>query len=328
MTALDKNTVLHNRYQIVRLVGKGEQSTVYQAFDQELRTPVALKQLYCNDPQFVAAFAREAPVLTNLKHPSLPRLFDHFEENGQLYLVMEFIPGIDLASQLVYRGQPFAIGDVIKWGSQLLDVLEYLHSHNPPVIHGNIKPQNLKIAGNGKLILLDVGLSSLLAASNDESRATNPSHYAAPEQLQGEAPDARNDLYAVGATLYHLATGREPIDALSRATAHCNKQPDPLPSSRTLNSQIPAHLDELISQAMAISPEERPASAAAMRQALMSSAASVSRPNISPRPASLKQAISIEPSKAEMPPVNIFAFLLIFAVVAFVIGVMLAVVFS
>lgn len=370
MTAHVKNTVLQNRYQIVRLVGKSEMGAVYQAFDQHLRIPVALKQLLNYDPHYGADFASEVSVLADLKHESLPRILDHFEDGNQLYLVMEFFPGIDLASQLDYQGQPFPISDVINWGKLLLDVLEYLHSHNPPVIHRDVKPQNLKITDKGKLILLDFGLAKPVLTTSEPNEVAHPSHYAALEQLQGGTVDERSDLYGVGATLYHLATGRKPIDALTRAEALRNSQPDPLVASSTLNKQIPADLDGLISQALAISADERPASAALMRQALAISgdkrptntklkrqtstlsvsAPAVTSPSIAIEAAPLKQTTSVNTvqpktlpaniavQSEELPadiavqpeelPANIFGIFMIFAIVAFCVGVLLAVLLS
>jgi serine/threonine protein kinase len=277
MTSASGNMLLQNRYQIVRLIGKGGMGAVYEAFDHNGKRPVALKLLLNKEPQFAAMFAEEAQALANLKHKALPKVLDHFEANNQHYLVMEFVPGQDLADQLLYRGQPFPIETIVNWGKELLDVLEYLHSRTPPVIHRDIKPQNLKIGEHGTLMLLDFGLAKPLQASGTTGKFAQISRYAALEQLQAGTVDARSDLYALGATLYHLATGQKPIDSVKRSAACLSNQPDPLPASITLNSQIPHHLDAIMSQALALSPEERPTSAA-IRQVLMTPLPAVSSP--------------------------------------------------
>lgn len=272
MPLLTAQTLIHNRYQIVRLVGQGGMGAVYEAFDQRLRIPVALKQLLLNEPQIAAAFAREAHLLAGLRHSALPRMIDHFEYANEHFLVMEFIPGDDLATLLAQRGHAFPVQQVLNWGDQLLDVVEYLHQRQPPLLHRDIKPQNLKLSDSGALMLLDFGLAKGLQAASGVTTAPSliayTPQYAPLEQIQGASADPRSDLFAIGATLYHLMTGTPPIDALTRAAALIANQSDPLPASRTLNSQIPLHVDAALTQALALAPDHRPASAAAMRQAL------------------------------------------------------------
>src|ERR671939_461060 len=153
------NTLLQNRYLVVSQIGQGGMGAVYIATDQRFGSTVALKETFFDDPSLRKAFEREARLLNHLRHPALPRVSDHFmEEEGQ-FLVMEYIAGDDLAEKLRERGSAFPLNEVLNWADQLLDALDYLHAQEPPVIHRDIKPQNLKLTPRGHIVLLDFGLA-------------------------------------------------------------------------------------------------------------------------------------------------------------------------
>src|SRR5262249_38440728 len=156
---LASETVLQDRYRVVKIIGHGGMGAVYEAVDLRLGNTVALKQTLFNDEELSRAFEREGRLLAGLHHPALPRVSDHFIEGDGQFIVMEFIPGDDLAKLLKLRGRPFDCDQVLEWAHQLLDALDYLHSHRPPIIHRDIKPQNLKLTGEGRLIVLDFGLA-------------------------------------------------------------------------------------------------------------------------------------------------------------------------
>ena len=156
---LAPNTLLQDRYRIVRQLGQGGMGTVYEAVDQRLSSIVAIKENFLTSDEARRSFAREASLLANLRHSSLPNVIDHFAEGDGQYLVMEFIPGDDLAQLLEIRGRPFPAADVLRWGDEILKALVYLHSHNPPILHRDIKPSNLKLTREGELFLLDFGLA-------------------------------------------------------------------------------------------------------------------------------------------------------------------------
>jgi serine/threonine protein kinase len=272
---LPVNTLLQGRYLIVEQIGRGGMGAVYKATDTRLRSTVALKETLVGGELLLKAFEREAQLLAGLRHPSLPRVSDHFiDESGQ-FLVMEFIPGDDLATLLIKRGSPFPTLDVLRWGDQLLDALDYLHSRQPPVIHRDIKPQNMKLTDRGEIILLDFGLAKGAAM---QTRLTGASsifgytpHYAPLEQIQGAGTDPRSDLYSLAATLYHLLTGQPPTDALTRAAAKINDDPDPLMPANLLNPDVPGAVASVLVRAMAQNPNQRHPNAAAMRTALRDS---------------------------------------------------------
>ncbi|RIK35326.1 MAG: hypothetical protein DCC55_30640 [Chloroflexi bacterium] len=267
---LAPGALLQDRYQIVRPIGRGGVGAVYQAIDQRLGHAVAIKEILYSDPLLRAAFEREARLLAALRHPALPKVTDHFVEEAGQFLVMEFIPGEDLASLLLRQREPLAVDDVARWADQLLDVLTYLHSQNPPVIHRDIKPHNLKLNEQREVILLDFGLAKGAPGQTHSERsiAGYTLHYASPEQLRGEQTDPRSDLYALAAALYDLLSAVKPPDALRRLTATAAGQPDPLRPIDMLNPAVSSALATVIHQALALAPAARFADAAAMRLSL------------------------------------------------------------
>src|SRR3982750_4127042 len=228
MKALAQNTLIQNRYLVVHLIGKGGMGEVYLAVDQRLGSAVALKRtFFAGDEMLGTAFEREARILARMRHPALPKVSDHFTENQEQYLVMEHISGDDLAKRLEIAQKPFPVSWVMFWADQLLDALSYLHSHEPPIIHRDIKPQNLKLTDENHVILLDFGLSknSTAQTRTDDSGSTGSTgsvvgytpHYAPMEQIRGIGTSPKSDIYSLSATLYQLMTNSVPADALSRA---------------------------------------------------------------------------------------------------------------
>jgi formylglycine-generating enzyme required for sulfatase activity/predicted Ser/Thr protein kinase len=275
---LAPNTILQNRYRVVRELGHGGMGTVYEALDQRVNCIVALKETTAGDnDEARRAFEREASLLGNLRHSSLPKVMDYFSEQDGDFLIMEFIPGHDLAELLELRGSPFPQTQAMLWADELLKVLEYLHRQKPPILHRDIKPSNLKLTKQGEIFLLDFGLAkgSLgqmpTLASSQSVRGYTPV-YASLEQIHGQGTDARSDIYSFGATLYHLLTGAAPIDAPTRFHALEDDQTDPLALIQKVNPQVSPAVAAIIHSAMAVSRKHRPASAAEMRKALQKAA--------------------------------------------------------
>ena len=270
---LTPETVLQSRYRVVRQLGQGGMGAVYEAVDERLDSTIALKETFFADERLRKQFEREARLLARMHHPALPRVSDHFAEGEGQFLVMHFIDGDDLAAMSAKRGGPFPTDQVLTWADQLLDALDYLHTQEPQIIHRDIKPQNLKLTPRGQIILLDFGLAK--GQPGEVSRVTTTAsifgytpNYAPLEQIQGLGTDARSDLYALAATLYHLLTGVKPPDALTRAAAIVNGQPDPLKPAHEVNSSVPAQTAVVLQKAMAQNRDQRYASAAEMRKAL------------------------------------------------------------
>lgn len=268
---LPANLLLQNRYRIIRLIGQGGMGAVYEAADERLGHTVALKQIVRGDEQ---AFAREARLLARLRHPALPKVSDHFVDEAGHFLVMEFMAGDDLSTVLARRGHPFPLTTVLTWADQLLTVLDHLHRLDPPIIHRDIKPANLKVNQDNQLILLDFGLAkghTDLTSEPQKSAAGYTLAYAAPEQIRGTGTDARGDLYAVGATLYHLVTGARPPDAIQRALLLADGKPDPVRQQANTSDALPATFLAVLAQALSLAPEKRFATAQAFWAALQAS---------------------------------------------------------
>ena len=276
---LGYKTVLTDRYQIVSVLGFGAMGAVYLAEDQRLvGRRCAIKENRPNadeNPEVMARmreqFLAEARVLARLDHPGLPKVSDYFvTENNREYLVMDYVEGEDLTSMLERTQRPLAEEAVLKWADQVLDALTYLHSQRPqPIIHRDIKPANIRVNLQGRVRLVDFGLVKLLDAGRPETkvelRGLGTPAYAPLEQFatSEEHTDTRSDIYALGATLYHLLTNLYPPDVHQRLL-----NPEVLLPPRRLNPHISENTERVILKAMGIHPDQRYQSAEEMRQAL------------------------------------------------------------
>jgi tetratricopeptide (TPR) repeat protein len=215
-------------------------------------------------------------LLANLNHPALPRVTDYFSEGDAEFLVMQFIPGHDLADLMTIRERPFSVKQVLSWGESLLDALDELHNRKPPIIHRDIKPANLKLTPTGRIILLDFGLakgsagqmSTLKLDQSGYSVHGYTKHYAPLEQIRNAGTDSRSDLYSLGATLWSLLTAKLPPDALLRAAEKAERRQDPLRDAHELNSEVPPEVSSVLRRAMSLNRSHRPQTAAVMKAAI------------------------------------------------------------
>jgi len=270
---LTSGVILQGRYQIIALLGQGGMGSVYRAYDQTLTRYVAIKERTPDSaatPQTLAQaraqFQSEARVLANLSHPNLPRVTDYFSFGASDFLVMDFVDGTNLDALVLQRGaQPEAT--VIAWTNQLLDALAYIHARG--VLHRDIKPLNIILTSDGRVMLVDFGLVKVIDTNNPYTatalRGMGTAGYAPIEQYGANAQhtDARTDLYALGATLYFLLTAREPTEVHQRVVNPAN-----LLAPRALNANISAQTESVVLRAMQVQPQNRYASSAEMRQAL------------------------------------------------------------
>ncbi|HKR61093.1 MAG TPA: serine/threonine-protein kinase, partial [Pyrinomonadaceae bacterium] len=270
--AIAPDTVLQDRYRIVRRLGKGGMGAVYEAVDQRLGITVALKETLSIDANVRKQFEQEARLLASLQHPALPRVSDHFAEGDRAYLVMQFIAGADLARIIYQQPGPFPREQVVAWADQLLDALIYLHSQDRQVIHRDIKPHNLKLTATGQIALLDFGLAKAQPAESSTTSSSSffgyTRQYSPLEQIQALSSGPHSDIYALGATLYHLLTGVRPADALTRAASAANGQGDPLKPANLVHPAVGSEIANILTKAMAQNPEQRYRSAAEFREAL------------------------------------------------------------
>src|SRR6185436_5368939 len=296
---LAQDTVLQDRYRIVRQLGRGGMGAVYEAVDQRLGITVALKETLSSEESMRKQFEREARMLAGMQHSALPRVSDHFVEGNRAFLVMEFIGGVDLAKIIAQQPGPFPRDQVIAWADQLLDALIYLHSHDRQVIHRDIKPHNLKLAASGQIALLDFGLAKAKPSETSVTASRGffgyTRQYAPLEQIEDRRTDPRSDIYALGATLYHLLTGIKPPDALERASAVINSEPDPLQPANKIHAAVGTQVASILGKAMALRPEERYANATDFREALRR----VGRVNVAPLKQQTNEQENAEPQVEE-----------------------------
>ncbi|MCH8340200.1 MAG: protein kinase [Chloroflexi bacterium] len=274
--SIEPNTLLNNRYRILEQRGGGGMGAVYLAHDENLDVEVAVKENFFVSEESARQFHREAHLLFELRHPGLPRVIDHFviEGLGQ-YLVMDFIEGEDGREILKKAEGPLEEGTVVDWAGQLLDALKYLHSRQPPVIHRDVKPANIKITPAGRAILVDFGLAKEYDATKSTTvgaRAFTPG-FAPPEQYGQGRTDTRTDIYSLGATLYNLLTNKVPADGLRRAMGK-----ERLIAVRDLNPNISPHVAAAIERATEVKPDDRFESAAAFEAALFAPKTMVQSP--------------------------------------------------
>jgi len=302
---LQPGTMLENRYRVEALLGQGGMGAVYKAWDQRLRMAVALKENSLATIEARAQFEREALVLARLHHSNLPAVTDHFiTADGAQYLVMTFIEGVNLAELLAARGRQ-APADVTSWLGQVCDALTYLHSQTPPIIHRDIKPQNIKITPEGRAFLVDFGLSKVGSAyqSTASGALGVTAGYAPLEQYGSGHTDQRTDVYALTATLYAMLTGEAPPESVKRAVGT-----EALTPPRALNPTLSPALDRALLHGLETQPTNRPQSVAALRQELEAGLAAakpatpappapatqvIARPSPPPRPAPARRERSV-----------------------------------
>ncbi|MBN1873776.1 MAG: serine/threonine protein kinase [Anaerolineae bacterium] len=267
---LTPQTMLKERYRIVSSIGQGGMGAVYRAEDMLLPGRVCAIKEITPDPDLTAEaltqlqdqFRQEASVLARLDHPNLPKVSDYFTQEGREYLVMDFVPGYDLREkidQALKEEHYLSESQVINWADQLCDALSYLHEQTPPILHRDIKPSNIKITPSGLIKLVDFGLVKLL--TNDEARTVTvvqgrgTAAYTPLEQYGGDDvhTDIRSDVYALGATLYHLLTGRSPATAREQFL-----RPTSLINPRAINPHISPGVEQAILAALALHPSQRP----------------------------------------------------------------------
>jgi len=294
-TPLKPGEILRSRYKINRIIGQGGMGSIYLADDLRLEgRQCALKEVehYRSLPEDLLKeakeqFQREAVILARLDHPNLPKVSDYFSLAGRDYLVMDYVPGQDLRTKMLEARQRNTFlpeSEVLGWADQLADALAYLHGQNPPLVHRDIKPGNLKITPSGLLKLVDFGLVKILAS--DEMTITivqgrGTALYTPLEQYGGDTghTDVRSDIYAFGATLYHLLTNHPPVEARELFL-----YPDSLTPPTKLNPNISDRTERAVLWAMSLHPEDRPQDIQTFRQALIGDISPITRPRMQSKP--------------------------------------------
>lgn len=301
---LANNKVLRGRYRIIQPLGQDAATAVYEAFDSERETSVALKEILIDlekvsdvslREKIKHDFANQAKILAKVKHESLPQVRGYFAEVDRHYLIMELVDGADVGEISAKNEAAAAFSEITNWADQLLDTLDYLHTFTPPIVHRDINPANVKLTSHGKIKLLGFNIANgadaeaSMTAKNQSAAAVL--NYLPLEQIIRVADqaskkkltdnysdrvkkilkppvDAGSDIYALGATLYHLLTAQIPVNALERTLEIWADKPDPLPPAHQVNAAVPSEISDVLTKALEIERENRFESATQMRQEL------------------------------------------------------------
>ena len=263
-------SVLGGRYRLVELLGQGGMATIFRATDSQLGRDVAVKILrpeYGRDPDFVARFRLEATSVASLNSPNIVVVHDFGMDESGPFIVMDYVDGEDLAT-LLRRTGPLPPAQSARIAAEVARALAAAHSRG--IIHRDIKPGNILLAQNGRVLVTDFGIARAIS----EAQMTLPGttlgsvQYMSPEQARGETATERSDIYALGVVLFEMLAGRRPFEGDSAAAIAMARLTPPVPMPSVYRAGIPPVLEAICRKAMAIEPGERFHSAQAMADAL------------------------------------------------------------
>lgn len=257
---MNEGMLLNNRYQLLERLGSGGMSDVFRARDLMLERSVAIKVLherYSNDSSFQQRFRQEARAAANLSHPNIVTVHDFGLDHGQLFIVMEHIPGKDLKTLLRQRGR-FSVEDAIPLMVQACAGIGY--AHRAGLVHCDIKPHNMIVTPDARLKVTDFGIARALSTILPDERADvvwGSPQYFSPEQATGEAPSPASDVYSLGIVLYEVLTGALPFTApTSEELARMHLQASPIPPSEYI-PDIPSALEQIVLKVLSKEPAAR-----------------------------------------------------------------------
>jgi len=265
-----KGQKISDRYQIIKSIGEGGMANVYLAYDTILDRNVAVKVLrgdLANDEKFVRRFQREALSASSLSNPNIVEVYDVGEDNGEYYIVMEYVEGKHLKALLKKRGK-LTVPEVIDITLQITNGLSV--AHDSYIIHRDIKPQNILILENGMIKITDFGIAVAMNATQltQTNSVMGSVHYLPPEQASGKGATLQSDIYSIGILMYELLTGKLPFrgdNAVEIALKHLK---EPMPSIRDEIPDIPQSVENIILKATAKNPKNRYSDAREMHEDL------------------------------------------------------------
>lgn len=256
---LSKGQKINDRYEIIKTIGEGGMANVYLANDTILERNVAIKVLrgdLSSDEKFIRRFKREALSVSNLSHPNIVEVYDVGEEDGNYYIVMEYIEGKTLKQLLQKRGA-LTLTEVLDIMSQLTDGLA--HAHEAYIIHRDIKPQNIMIEDNGLVKITDFGIATAINSTQltQTNSVMGSVHYLPPEQANGKGATIKSDIYSLGILMYELLTGSVPFKGDTAVEIALKHMKEKMPSVRKQNPTIPQSVENIILKATAKNPKNR-----------------------------------------------------------------------
>ncbi|HWM14482.1 MAG TPA: serine/threonine-protein kinase [Gaiellaceae bacterium] len=281
------------RYLLARELGRGGMATVHLARDSELDRPVAVKVLaghLSGDEDLRERFVREARMAAGLSHPNVVQVFDAGEEDGRLFIVMEYVPGVTLADELGRVGK-LAPAPAVELALQVCAGLE--HAHETGLVHRDVKPGNLLLREDGVLKITDFGIARAVEATQltQVGSVLGTAAYLSPEQAAGERVTAATDIYGLGVVLYEFLTGRTPFVIESLTDLLAKHRESAVTPVRELEPAVPEALEAAVMKCLARNPDYRPASAAALAHEL--AAASPEPPTVPLPPTSGVRATDV-----------------------------------
>ena len=268
---LSKGQKINNRYEIVKSIGEGGMANVYLANDKILNRKVAVKVLrgdLSSDDKFIHRFQREALSVSNLSHPNIVEVYDVGEEDGEYYIVMEYIEGKTL-KQLLKKRESLTLTEVIDIMTQLTDGIS--HAHESYIIHRDIKPQNIMIQDDGRIKITDFGIAMALNATQltQTNSVMGSVHYLPPEQASGKGATVKSDIYSMGILMYELLTGTVPFKGDNAVEIALKHMKDKIPSIRKQDPSIPQSVENILLKATAKNPRNRYDTAKEMHEDLL-----------------------------------------------------------
>ena len=314
---MDEGVLLNNRYQLLERIGTGGMADVFRARDSMLERSVAIKVLhetYSDDQSFQDRFKQEARAAANLSHPNIVTVHDFGFDHGQLFIVMEHIPGKDLKTIIRQRGR-YSVEEAIPLIVQACAGIGY--AHRAGLVHCDIKPHNMIVTPDGRLKVTDFGIARALSTIMPDERADvvwGSPQYFSPEQAVGEAPSPASDVYSLGVVLYETLTGALPFTAPSSAElARLHLEENPIPPSEYI-PDIPTALEEIVLKVLSKEPAARYRTADQLGRVLLRFGTQRDIPaapalNLTPEIATSQQRSDTSPSKPRpaisLPEINL-----------------------
>jgi len=268
---------ISKRYVIEEMLGQGGMSAVYKGNDPNLKRVVAVKVIHSHlssNPDFVQRFEEEAAAVAQLRHPGIIQVYDFNRDDDLYYMILEFVPGEtiqDHLKRLNDSGRKLSPTKAAEYMAGICDAVDYAHQRG--MIHRDIKPANLMLTITGQVILMDFGIAKIVGGTRHTATGAvvGTAMYMSPEQIKGEQPDRRTDIYSLGVTLFEMVSGRPPFEAESAMTLMMMHINDPVPDPKKLNPDVPDALVAVIQKALAKDPNNRYQTAAQMAAALRNS---------------------------------------------------------
>jgi len=265
---------LSKRYLIEEMLGQGGMSAVYKASDPNLRRVVAVKMIHTHlssNPDFVQRFEEEAAAVAQLRHHGIIQVYDFNQDDEVYYMILEFVPGETIQEHLKRlneSGRHLSPAKAAEYMADVCDAVDYAHQRG--MIHRDIKPANIMLNTQGQVILMDFGIAKIVGGQRHTATGAvvGTAMYMSPEQIRGEQPDRRSDIYSLGVTLFEMVSGHPPFQADSAMTLMMMHVNDPVPDPRKLNPEVPDDLVAVINKALAKNPNDRYQTAAQMASAL------------------------------------------------------------